>query len=91
MRSGVRPPTRGGNSRGSLDAGRDGCYTVTMPSTIKQTAFRFYAEDLALLDAIQRHTGISTRSDALRTVMRSYARAEGISVPRPKAAKKGKR
>jgi hypothetical protein len=47
---------------------------------VKQTAFRFTEEDLALLDAVQKHTGISTRTDALRAVLRSYVRAEGISV-----------
>ena len=48
--------------------------------TVKQTAFRFTAEDLALLDAIQRHTGISSRIDALRTVIRQYVRTERIEV-----------
>jgi hypothetical protein len=47
---------------------------------VKQTAFRFTSEDLALLDAIQKHTGVGNRSDALRAVLRGYARAEGIVV-----------
>jgi len=60
---------------------------------VKQTAFRFTAEDLALLDAVQRHTGISTRTDALRAVLRSYARAEKIELDAPvrKSAKRGTR
>jgi hypothetical protein len=49
---------------------------------VKATAFRFSAEDLALLDAGQQHTGISTRTDALRAVLRSYVRSEGIEVPK---------
>ena len=53
-------------------------------ATVKQTAFRFTAEDLALLDAIQQHTGISSRIDALRAVIRQYVRAEGIEVGKPK-------
>jgi hypothetical protein len=59
---------------------------------VKQTAFRFNEEDLAILDAVQRHTGISTRTDALRAVLRSYVRAEGIEVEKPrKGARKGSR
>jgi predicted DNA-binding protein len=53
-----------------------------MATMVKQTAFRFTSEDLALLDAIQQHTGIGTRTDALRAVIREYARAEGLEVKR---------
>lgn len=60
-------------------------------ATVKATAFRFTAEDLALLDAIQKHTGISTRTDALRTVLRSYARAEGIELATAGRGAKGAR
>lgn len=49
-------------------------------AAVKQTAFRFTAEDLALLDAIQQHTGIHSRIDALRTVLRYYVRSEGVEV-----------
>jgi hypothetical protein len=49
-------------------------------ATVKATAFRFTAEDLALLDAIQAHTGTITRTETLRTVLRNYARAQGIEV-----------
>ena len=58
-----------------------------MSPTVKQTAFRFTSEDLALLDAIQKHTGIGTRTDALRAVIREYARAQGIEVKRPRKAR----
>jgi hypothetical protein len=59
---------------------------------VKQTAFRFNEEDLAILDAVQKHTGISTRTDALRAVLRSYVRAEGIELPGAKRpARKAKR
>jgi hypothetical protein len=47
---------------------------------IKQTAFRFSGEDLAILDAIAAHVGTRSRSEALRVVIRSYARAEGLRV-----------
>jgi hypothetical protein len=72
----------------ALDTG----YTWVM-AMVKQTAFRFNEEDLALLDAVQRHTGISTRTDALRAVLRSYVRAEGIGVakPRTKSGRPGRR
>jgi hypothetical protein len=52
--------------------------------TVKQTAFRFTAEDLAILGAIQKHTGISSRIDALRAVLRQYVRTERIKVEGPK-------
>ncbi|HZU82380.1 MAG TPA: hypothetical protein VE987_05670 [Polyangiaceae bacterium] len=57
-------------------------------ATIKATAFRFTADDMALLDAIQRHTGTITRTEALRTVLRYYARAEGLEISRPKRLSK---
>ncbi len=47
----------------------------------KVKAFRFSEEELALLEAIQGHTGIRSRMEALRTVMRYYAEAEGVPVP----------
>ena len=68
----------------------DRCYTIAVPSTIKQTAFRFTPEDLTFLDAIQGHLGMHSRTEALRVVLRSYARAEGIEIARPrKGARKG--
>jgi hypothetical protein len=53
-------------------------------AAVKQTAFRFTPEDLLFLDAIQQHTGIGSRTDALRAAIRYYVRAEGIEVERPK-------
>jgi hypothetical protein len=48
---------------------------------MKVTAFRFTDEELELLEVIQGHTGIRSRMEALRAVMRYYARAEGLDVP----------
>lgn len=53
-------------------------------ATVKQTAFRFTAEDLAFLDAIRKHTGIGSRTDAVRAVIREYARAQGIEIEKPR-------
>ncbi len=47
-------------------------------------AFRFSDEELALLEQIQGHTGIKSRTEALRTVLEYYAKAEGISPGKPK-------
>jgi hypothetical protein len=46
----------------------------------KVTAFRFTDEELELLDVIQGHTGIRSRIEALREVMRHYAKSEGLEV-----------
>jgi len=54
----------------------------------KVTAFRFTQEELELLEVIQGHTGIRSRTEALRTVLAYYARAEGLDVPEPKRAPK---
>jgi alpha-beta hydrolase superfamily lysophospholipase len=47
-------------------------------------AFRFSDDELALLDQIQGHTGIKSRTEALRTVLEYYAKAEGIDAGKPK-------
>jgi hypothetical protein len=47
----------------------------------KVTAFRFSDEELELLGVIQGHTGIRTRMEALRAVLRYYVEAEGLQVP----------
>lgn len=60
---------------------------------VKVTAFRFTDEELELLEVIQGHTGIRSRMEAMRTVLRYYARAEGLEVPKREAeasAKPGK-
>jgi len=52
---------------------------------LKVTAFRFTDEELELLEVIQGHTGIRSRMEAMRTVLRYYARAEGLDVASPEA------
>jgi hypothetical protein len=49
-------------------------------SSGKVTAFRLTEEELELLDVIQGQTGIRSRMEALRTVLRYYAEAKGIEV-----------
>ncbi len=49
------------------------------------TAFRFSEEELELLGVSQGHTGIHSRMEALRAVLRYYAEAEGLSAPAQKA------
>jgi hypothetical protein len=51
----------------------------------KVTAFRFTDEELELLEVIQGHTGIRSRMEAMRTVLRYYAQAEGLDTSRPAA------
>lgn len=55
-------------------------------ATIKQTAFRFTAEDIALLDAIQAKLGIVNRTEILRLAIRRLADLEGVA-----AAKQAKK
>jgi len=52
-------------------------------SRAKVTAFRFTEEELELLEVIQGHTGIRSRMEAMRTVLRYYARAEGLEAGHP--------
>jgi hypothetical protein len=57
----------------------------------KVKAFRFSDEELALLDMIQGHTGIRSRTEAMRAVLEYYAKNEGLTVPKPEAERaKGK-
>lgn len=49
-------------------------------SDAKVTAFRFSDEELELLGVIQGHTGVRSRMEALREVLRYYAEAEGLDV-----------
>jgi hypothetical protein len=51
-------------------------------SDAKVRAFRFSDEELELLGVIQGHTGVRSRMEALREVLRYYAEAEGIAVPK---------
>ena len=52
-------------------------------SSGKVTAFRLTEEELELLDVIQGQTGIRSRMEALRTVLRYYAEAKGIEFAQP--------
>jgi hypothetical protein len=47
-------------------------------ATVKQTAFRFTPEDMAILDAVQRKTGIVSRTELLRMAIRTLAAAQGV-------------
>jgi hypothetical protein len=44
----------------------------------KQTTMRFTPADLAILDALQEHTGISNQTDVLRLALRALADREGL-------------
>ena len=57
-------------------------------SEVKVTAFRFTDDELALLEVIQGHTGIRSRMEALRAVLRYYAKAEGLQVSKPDGSSK---
>jgi len=52
-------------------------------SESKVRVFRFSDDELSLLQMIQGHTGIRSRTEALRTVLEYYAKAEGLEVARP--------
>ncbi|MGD0524566.1 MAG: hypothetical protein ABSE49_05465 [Polyangiaceae bacterium] len=52
------------------------------------TAFRFTDEELELLEVIQGHTGIRSRMEAMRTVLRYYAESKGLEVGKPNEAPK---
>jgi hypothetical protein len=49
-----------------------------MPPT-KVKAFRFTDEELELLEVIQGHTGIRSRTEALRAVLKYYVEGEGLT------------
>lgn len=49
-----------------------------MPPMPEKTTVRFNEEDLALLDAIQKKTGILSRSEVLRLAIRALAEQEGV-------------
>ncbi len=55
-----------------------------MATIAKASSVRFTKEDLAILVEVQRRTGLVRQADALRFVLRQYARAEGIELPKPK-------
>jgi hypothetical protein len=47
-------------------------------ASVKVTPFRFTDEELELLGVIQGHTGVRSRTEALRKVLRYYVEAEGL-------------
>lgn len=56
---------------------------------MKQTAFRLTVEDLAIIDEAKRRSGLLSRADALRVVLRFWAERTGVDVkqltkPKPK-------
>jgi metal-responsive CopG/Arc/MetJ family transcriptional regulator len=57
-------------------------------ATTTQSSIRFTEEDLTILDEVQRRTGLVSRSDALRYVLRQYAKAEGIEFAKATPKKK---
>jgi hypothetical protein len=57
-------------------------------AAVKVTAFRFTEEELDLLGVIQGHTGIRSRTEALRKLMEYYAKAEGLEVGKADKPKK---
>jgi hypothetical protein len=52
-------------------------------SAAKVTAFRFTEEEIELLGVIQGHTGVRSRMEALREVLRYYADAKGLGAAPP--------
>ena len=55
-----------------------------------QTTVRFTAQDLELLDALQKKTGIVSRTEILRRAIRALAEQEKVRVPaQPKRPVKG--
>jgi hypothetical protein len=54
---------------------------------MKQTAFRLTAEDEALLDEAKRRSGMLSRADALRYVLRFWAKHAEVDVDALMASK----
>jgi metal-responsive CopG/Arc/MetJ family transcriptional regulator len=50
---------------------------------VKVTTIKFADEELALLDLIQGQTGIRSRAEALRTVLKHYIQTEGLDETPP--------
>ena len=64
---------------GPLDPDRDLCTNRDMPE-VKVTPFRFTDEELEVLGIIEGHTGILSRTEALRQVLHEHERAQGDGV-----------
>ncbi len=54
-----------------------------------QTTVRFTEDDLALLSAIQRKTGIVSRTEILRRAIRAFAEQEKVVIRTPAKRRKG--
>ncbi len=54
----------------------------------KVTAIKFADEELALLNLIQGQTGIRSRNEALRIVLKHYIESEGLDATKPEQAPK---
>jgi hypothetical protein len=70
---------RAGGCPGILDRDRDLCPNKLMPE-VKVTPFRFTDEELEVLGIIEGHTGIRSRTEALRQVLHEHERAQGDGV-----------
>lgn len=57
-------------------------------ATAKMQSIRLGADDVAILEEIQRRTGLFGVSDAMRFALRHYARTERINVSRPKLSRR---
>lgn len=57
----------------------------------QQTTVRFTDQDLALLEELQRKTGIVSRTEVLRRAIRVLAEQEGVHQPRAAKARKTRR
>jgi hypothetical protein len=60
-------------------------------ATAKIQSFRLADEDVAILEEIQRRTGMFGASDAMRYALRQYAAQAGIETTKPKPKPKPKR
>jgi len=60
-------------------------YMVGYMANMKQTAFRLDEVDFRILDEVQQLLGASSRTDALRFILRSYARECGLAGLEPGA------
>jgi hypothetical protein len=50
---------------------------------VKVTPVKFSDDELALLEVIQGHTGIRSRTEALRAVLEFYVKSNGLEAPAP--------
>jgi hypothetical protein len=50
---------------------------------VKVTPVKFSDDELALLEVIQGHTGIRSRTEALRAVLEFYVKSKGLEPSAP--------